>query len=325
MKDPQALYKIIQTETNKAIIGDEDIIEHITIAILTNRHILLEGVPGVAKTTAVRLFARVSDLEYQRVQMTPDLSPSDVTGTRVSEQTSHESDLRRGPIFTDVLLINDINQASPKTQAALLESMREQTVTIGRQSFEIPYPFMLIATQNPLEDEELHTLPQRQRDCFLFKLNIPIPERSVERQILDRFTDTNRDNSGTKDIEPILDAETIEAARKAVRQVHVEDKLYEYLLNLIEATRSHQATKVGASPRASLALLHAAQARAAIVGRDYVIPEDLRALAEDTLNHRIVLNMDTDLSKQTPRDIIEDIIDNVNLPEADLSTELPGE
>ncbi len=325
MKDPQALYKIIQTETNKAIIGDEDIIEHITIAILTNRHILLEGVPGVAKTTAVRLFARVSDLEYQRVQMTPDLSPSDVTGTRVSEQTSHESDLRRGPIFTDVLLINDINQASPKTQAALLESMREQTVTIGRQSFEIPYPFILIATQNPLEDEELHTLPQRQRDCFLFKLNIPIPERSVERQILDRFTDTNRDNSGTKDIEPILDAETIEAARKAVRQVHVEDKLYEYLLNLIEATRSHQATKVGASPRASLALLHAAQARAAIVGRDYVIPEDLRALAEDTLNHRIVLNMDTDLSKQTPRDIIEDIIDNVNLPEADLSTELPGE
>jgi MoxR-like ATPase len=325
MKDPQALYKIIQTETNKAIIGDENIIEHITIAILTNRHILLEGVPGVAKTTAVRLFARVSDLEYQRVQMTPDLSPSDVTGTRVSEQTSHESDLRRGPIFTDVLLINDINQASPKTQAALLESMREQTVTIGRQSFEIPYPFMLIATQNPLEDEELHTLPQRQRDCFLFKLNIPIPERSVERQILDRFTDTNRDNSGTKDIEPILDAETIEAARKAVRQVHVEDKLYEYLLNLIEATRSHQATKVGASPRASLALLHAAQARAAIVGRDYVIPEDLRALAEDTLNHRIVLNMDTDLSKQTPRDIIEDIIDNVNLPEADLSTELPGE
>ncbi len=325
MKDPQALYKIIQTETNKAIIGDENIIEHITIAILTNRHILLEGVPGVAKTTAVRLFARVSDLEYQRVQMTPDLSPSDVTGTRVSEQTSHESDLRRGPIFTDVLLINDINQASPKTQAALLESMREQTVTIGRQSFEIPYPFILIATQNPLEDEELHTLPQRQRDCFLFKLNIPIPERSVERQILDRFTDTNRDNSGTKDIEPILDAETIEAARKAVRQVHVEDKLYEYLLNLIEATRSHQATKVGASPRASLALLHAAQARAAIVGRDYVIPEDLRALAEDTLNHRIVLNMDTDLSKQTPRDIIEDIIDNVNLPEADLSTELPGE
>lgn len=325
MKDPQALYKTIQTETNKAIIGNEDIIEHITIAILTNRHILLEGVPGVAKTTAVRLFARVSDLEYQRVQMTPDLSPSDVTGTRVSKQTSHESDLRRGPIFTDVLLINDINQASPKTQAALLESMREQTVTIGRQSFEIPYPFMLIATQNPLEDEELHTLPQRQRDCFLFKLNIPIPERSVERQILNRFTDTNRDSSGTKDIEPILDAETIEAARKAVRQVHVEDKLYEYLLNLIEATRSHQATKVGASPRASLALLHAAQARAAIVGRDYVIPEDLRALAEDTLNHRIVLNMDTDLSKQTPRDIIEDIIDNVNLPEADLSTELPGE
>jgi MoxR-like ATPase len=325
MNDPQTLYEAINTETSEVLVGYDDVMRKITIAILTNRHILLEGVPGVAKTTAVRLFARVSDLEYQRVQMTPDLSPSDVTGTRVSEQTSHESDLRRGPIFTDVLLINDINQASPKTQAALLESMREQTVTIGRQSFEIPYPFILIATQNPLEDEELHTLPQRQRDCFLFKLNIPIPERSVERQILDRFTDTNRDNSGTKDIEPILDAETIEAARKAVRQVHVEDKLYEYLLNLIEATRSHQATKVGASPRASLALLHAAQARAAIVGRDYVIPEDLRALAEDTLNHRIVLNMDTDLSKQTPRDIIEDIIDNVNLPEADLSTELPGE
>jgi MoxR-like ATPase len=298
MNDPQALYEAINTETSEVLAG-------------------------VAKTTAARLFARVNNLQYQRVQMTPDVLPADVTGTHVYREATGEFDLRRGPIFTNVLLADEINRATPKTQSALLESMREQTVTIEGETLEIPRPFLVIATQNPIEYEGTYSLPQAQRDRFLFKIIMDIPERTVERQVLDRFT--HRHNFGPQDIEPTIDTETIESARETVREVHVEDRVYEYLLNIIEATRSHQATEFGASPRASLAFLHAAQARAAIIGREYVIPEDLQALAEDVLNHRIILDTDADLSGQTPGDVIEDVLDTADLPEESLSIEVPGE
>ena len=323
MNDPQALYEAINTETSEVLVGYDDVMRKITIAILINGHILLEGVPGVAKTTAARLFARVNDLKYQRVQMTPDVLPADVTGTHVYREATGEFDLRRGPIFTNVLLADEINRATPKTQSALLESMREQTVTIEGETLEIPRPFLVIATQNPIEYEGTYSLPQAQRDRFLFKIIMDIPERTVERQVLDRFT--HRHNFGPQDIEPTIDTETIESARETVREVHVEDRVYEYLLNIIEATRSHQATEFGASPRASLAYLHAAQARAAIIGREYVIPEDLQALAEDVLNHRIILDTDADLSGQTPGDVIEDVLDTADLPEESLSIEVPSE
>ena len=323
MNDPQALYEAINTETSEVLVGYDDVIKKITIAILTNGHVLLEGVPGVAKTTAARLFARVSDLQYQRVQMTPDVLPADITGTHVYRDETGEFDLRRGPIFTNVLLADEINRATPKTQSALLESMRERTVTIEGETLEIPRPFLVIATQNPVEYEGTYSLPQAQRDRFLFKIIMDIPKRSVERQVLDRFT--HRPNFGPQDIESTIDTETIESARETVREVHVEDRVYEYLLNIIEATRSHQATEFGASPRASLAYLHAAQARAAIVGREYVIPEDLQALAEDVLNHRIILDTDADLSGQTPGDVIEDVLDTADLPEESLSIEVPSE
>ncbi len=323
MNDPQALYEAINTETSEVLVGYDDVIKKITIAILTNGHILLEGVPGVAKTTAARLFARVSDLQYQRVQMTPDVLPADITGTHVYRDETGEFDLRRGPIFTNVLLADEINRATPKTQSALLESMRERTVTIEGETLEIPRPFLVIATQNPVEYEGTYSLPQAQRDRFLFKIIMDIPKRSVERQVLDRFT--HRPNFGPQDIESTIDTETIESARETVREVHVEDRVYEYLLNIIEATRSHQATEFGASPRASLAYLHATQARAAIAGREYVIPEDLQALAEDVLNHRIILDTDADLSGQTPEDVIDDVLDTADLPEADLSIEMSTE
>ncbi len=323
MNDPQALYEAINTETSEVLVGYDDVIKKITIAILTNGHILLEGVPGVAKTTAARLFARVSDLQYQRVQMTPDVLPADITGTHVYRDETGEFDLRRGPIFTNVLLADEINRATPKTQSALLESMRERTVTIEGETLEIPRPFLVIATQNPVEYEGTYSLPQAQRDRFLFKIIMDIPKRSVERQVLDRFT--HRPNFGPQDIESTIDTETIESARETVREVHVEDRVYEYLLNIIEATRSHQATEFGASPRASLAYLHATQARAAIAGREYVIPEDLQALAEDVLNHRIILDTDADLSGQTPEDVIDNVLDSADLPEADLSIEMSTE
>lgn len=323
MSDPQALYEAINTETSEVLVGYDDVIRKITIAILINGHILLEGVPGVAKTTAARLFARVSDLQYQRVQMTPDVLPADITGTHVYRETTGEFDLRRGPVFTNVLLADEINRATPKTQSALLESMREQTVTIEGETLEIPRPFLVIATQNPIEYEGTYNLPQAQRDRFLFKIIMDIPERTVERQVLDRFT--HRHDFGPENVEPTIDIETIESARKTVREVHVEDRVYNYLLNIIERTRSHQATEFGASPRASLAFLHAAQARAAIAGREYIIPEDLQALAGEVLDHRIILDTDADLSGQTTRNVINDILDTAELPEENLSTGLPSE
>jgi MoxR-like ATPase len=214
MNDPQALYEAINTETSEVLVGYDDVMRKITIAILTDGHILLEGVPGVAKTTAARLFARVNDLQYQRVQMTPDVLPADVTGTHVYREATGEFDLRRGPIFTNViftnvLLADEINRATPKTQSALLESMREQTVTIEGETLEIPRPFLVIATQNPIEYEGTYSLPQAQRDRFLFKIIMDIPERTVERQVLDRFT--HRHNFGPQDIEPTIDTETIES------------------------------------------------------------------------------------------------------------------
>lgn len=323
MNDPQTLYESINTETSEVLVGYDDVIEKITIAILTNGHILLEGVPGVAKTTAARLFARVSGLEYQRVQMTPDVLPADVTGTHIYRENSGEFDLRRGPIFTNVLLADEINRATPKTQSALLESMREQTATIEGSTLELPDPFLVIATQNPVEYEGTYSLPQAQRDRFLFKIIMNIPERSIERQVLSRFT--HRPEFGPDDIEPAVDSDIIESARKTVRQVHVEERVYEYLLNIIEATRSHRATEFGASPRASLAFLHAAQAQAAIDGREYVIPEDLQLLAKDVLNHRIILDTDADLSGQTPGDVIDDVLDTADIPETELSVEASTE
>lgn len=323
MNDPQTMYESINTETSEVLVGYDDVIEKITIAILTNGHILLEGVPGVAKTTAARLFARVSGLEYQRVQMTPDVLPADVTGTHIYRENSGEFDLRRGPIFTNVLLADEINRATPKTQSALLESMREQTATIEGSTLELPDPFLVIATQNPVEYEGTYSLPQAQRDRFLFKIIMNIPERSIERQVLSRFT--HRPEFGPDDIEPAVDSDIIESARKTVRQVHVEERVYEYLLNIIEATRSHRATEFGASPRASLAFLHAAQAQAAIDGREYVIPEDLQLLAKDVLNHRIILDTDADLSGQTPGDVIDDVLDTADIPETELSVEASTE
>lgn len=320
MSEPQDLYEAINAETSEVLVGYEDVIEKITIAILTNGHILLEGVPGVAKTTAARLFARASSLQYQRVQMTPDVLPADITGTHVYRENSGEFKLRRGPIFTNVLLADEINRATPKTQSALLESMRERTATIEGDTLEVPRPFLVIATQNPVEYEGTYSLPQAQRDRFLFKIIMDIPERDIERQVLDRFT---RDPElGPEDIEPAINPAQVGEARDVVQQIHVEDAVYEYLLDIIGTTRTHEATEFGASPRASVSFLHATQARAALKGREYVIPADIQTLANDVLNHRIILDTDADLSGQTSQDVIDEILRSVDPPEADLSIEV---
>jgi MoxR-like ATPase len=319
--DPQAVYGALRDRIDDVLVGYDDVIEQITIAVLSEGHILLEGVPGVAKTTTARLFARASGLQYQRVQMTPDVLPADITGTHVYREDTGEFEVRRGPVFTNVLLADEINRATPKTQSALIESMREQTATIEGDSLPLPKPFLVIATQNPVEYEGTYALPQAQRDRFLFKTVMEVPERAVEKTVLERFT---ADPSLTPDrIEPAVTPAAISEAREIVREVHVDGGVLDYILDLMAATRASPATEHGGSPRASLALAHASQARAAINGRSYVIPDDVKALVRPALRHRLVLDTDATVGGRTADGVITELLETVETPEASLVE--PGE
>ncbi len=314
--DPQAVAAALRDRIDDVLVGYEDVVEQTTIAVLAGGHVLLEGVPGVAKTTAARLFARASGLRYQRVQMTPDVLPADITGTHVYREDTGEFEVRRGPVFTNVLLADEINRATPKTQSALIESMRERTATIEGDSLPLPEPFLVIATQNPVEYEGTYALPQAQRDRFLFKMVMEIPSREVERTVLERFTaDPTLDPDS---VEPAVTPAAISEARAVVRDVHVDTRVLDYVLDLMAATRESPATDHGGSPRASLALAHASQARAAVDGRSYVIPDDVKTLALPTLRHRLVLDTEATMGGQTADDVIAEILRRVETPEADL-------
>jgi MoxR-like ATPase len=314
--DPQAVAGALRDRIDDVLVGYEDVVEQITIAVLSEGHVLLEGVPGVAKTTTARLFARASGLQYQRVQMTPDVLPADITGTHVYREDVGDFEVRRGPVFTNVLLADEINRATPKTQSALIESMREQTATIEGDSLSLPKPFLVIATQNPIEYEGTYALPQAQRDRFLFKTVMEVPEREVEKTVLERFTaDPTLDPEA---VQPAVTPAAISEAREAVRDVHVGSRVHDYVLDLMTATRESPATAHGGSPRASLALAHASQARAAMVGRSYVVPDDVKALVRPALRHRLVLDTDASMGGRTTEDVITEILRTVETPEADL-------
>ncbi|MFB6157434.1 MAG: AAA family ATPase [Haloferacaceae archaeon] len=314
--DPEAVYEALRDRVDDVLVGYEEVVEQITIAVLSEGHVLLEGVPGVAKTTTARLFARASGLQYQRVQMTPDVLPADITGTNVYREDTGEFEVRRGPVFTNVLLADEINRATPKTQSALIESMREETATIEGDSLPLPTPFIVIATQNPVEYEGTYALPQAQRDRFLFKTVMEIPERGVEKTVLERFTaDPTLD---PERVDPAVTPAAIGEARQTVRDTHVDGQVLDYVLDVVEATRESPATEHGGSPRASLALARAGQARAAIDGRSYVIPDDIKALARPALRHRLVLEADATMSGRTADDVITDVLETVETPEAGL-------
>ncbi|KAB1198230.1 MULTISPECIES: MoxR family ATPase [Haloferax] len=315
MAAPQELYTAIRDEASSVLIGNEDVIERLTISLLTDGHVLLEGVPGVAKTTIANIFARALGLEFQRIQMTPDLLPADVTGTNVYRENIGEFQLQRGPIFGNVIVADEINRATPKTQSALLEAMQERQVTIEGETLELPEPFIVIATQNPIEMDGTFGLPEAQRDRFQFKLSVDIPSREDEAAVLDRFT--SQPNLTSSSIEPVATSEDIQTAREAVSKVHIAPVVQSYLLDIVEATRENEYLEHGASPRAGITTLRAAQARAAIDGRDYVIPDDIKELAADALSHRLVLSTNAELSNVLPREIIEEILETVPAPSAD--------
>jgi MoxR-like ATPase len=315
MTAPDEIYAALDAEIGSVLIGKEALVEGLTVSLLTRGHVLLEGVPGVAKTTLARLFARASGLEHTRVQMTPDVLPADVTGTHVYREPTGEFELQRGPVFANVVIADEINRATPKTQSALLEAMQERRVTIGGETLSLPEPFMLIATQNPIEMEGTFELPEAQRDRFQLKLTAALPDREEGRELLDRFDDDP--DLGPEAIDRVVTAEEVLAARETVADVYVDDAVKEYVLDLVAATRDDPNVEHGASPRAALAFLDAAKARAAIEGREYVIPDDVKALAEPILVHRLVLSADASLSDVSAEEVVAEIEDAVEPPGSD--------
>lgn len=310
--DPEDLYLAVREEVNTVLIGNEEIIEELTVALLTRGHVLLEGVPGVAKTTIANLFAAATGLDYTRIQMTPDLLPADVTGTHVYREQTGDFELQRGPIFTNLVVADEINRATPKTQAAFLEAMQEGQVTIEGETLPLPSVFMVIATQNPIEMEGTHGLPEAQRDRFYFKLTVDLPDADAEISLMNRFDGTP--DLGPEDISPVISKDDIITARETVTDVYVDAAVKSYIREVVAATRKSADLEYGASPRATLTFMRTAKARAAIQGRDYVISDDVKALAEPVLAHRVSLSTDAELSDRTATEIIDDLLTTVTPP-----------
>ena len=299
----------------RVIVGKRQAIEYITVALLCEGHVLLEDVPGSGKTMLARAIAASLGISFKRVQCTPDLLPNDITGVSVFNQKNGEFEFKPGPIFVNILLADEINRATPRTQAALLEAMQEQQVTVDGVTRDLPRPFLVLATQNPIEYEGTFPLPEAQLDRFLMRLSIGYPSRADERQIL---TNLWREHPITK-ISQVVDGQQLLDLQKRVWEVNVDGTLQDYIVTLAEATRSHPDLSLGVSPRGSLALLKGAQALAAIRGRDYVIPDDIKSLVPLTLAHRLILKPEAELRGQTAHTILENVLDKTGLELGDVS------
>jgi MoxR-like ATPase len=315
MNAPGELYESIQAAVDDVLIGNDEVIEGLSIALLTRGHVLLEGVPGVAKTTVANLFAQATGLAYNRIQMTPDILPADITGTEVYRQQTGEFELQRGPVFANLVVADEINRATPKAQSALLEAMQERQVTIGGQSLSLPEPFIVVATQNPIEMEGTYELPEAQKDRFMLKYEMDLLDADLERAVIDRF-DTAPE-LGPGDVEQVVTLGKVMEAREAVANVYVSDTVKDFLLEIIRASRESPDVSHGASTRATLALLNASKARAAIHGRDYVVPADVVELARPALQHRLILTTDADVSGRSASTVLEEFVDSVPVPEVE--------
>jgi MoxR-like ATPase len=319
MDDPAVFYRTLREEIETVLLGMSDVVERLTIALLTNGHVLIEGPPGVAKTTAARLLARASGLDTARIQLTPDVRPADITGTHVYRQNSGEFEFRPGPVFANVIVADEINRGTPQTQSALLEAMEEGQVTVEGETVAVPQPFMLIATQNPIETAGTFDLPIAQRDRFQFRLNVEQQDRELERTLLNRVDERSRVGPGQ--VEPVVDATALEAVRRAVRDVHVEGTVKEYILDLVRRTREHPRLSHGASLRASYALLEGGKARAAINDRRFVTPDDVRVLAPAVLTHRVIPDFDVELADLTVQGVVDEVVAEVDPPSGGATTD----
>jgi MoxR-like ATPase len=298
-------------EVERAIVGKRRLLEQILVAAIAGGHILLEDYPGLAKTLIAKSFAAALGLEFKRIQFTPDLLPSDITGSVIYDRSQNRFELRKGPIFANIVLADEINRASPKTQSALLEAMQEYQVTLEGESMALPEPFIVIATQNPIEYEGTFPLPEAQLDRFLMKLAVGYPTLDEEQEILRRRRERHAD---AFEIKQVTNAQELLALRQAVEDIYLDRDVERYIVRLVDATRHDKRVAVGASPRGSLALLKLARVQAALEGRDYVIPDDVKAYIRPTLIHRLILTPDFWMQRRAADDIIGDIIRAVDVP-----------
>lgn len=303
----------LRTEIAKAVVGQEAVVSGLVIALLCRGHVLLEGVPGVAKTLLVRTLAAALQLEFKRVQFTPDLMPGDVTGSLVYDARTAEFEFRSGPVFTNLLLADEINRTPPKTQAALLEAMEERQVSVDGDPRPLPDPFIVAATQNPIEYEGTYQLPEAQLDRFLLKLNVPLPPRDQEIMVLDRHA-RGFDPRDLSAVRPVAGRAELAAGRAAVQQVLVADEVLGYIVDIAGATRHSPSLQLGVSPRGTTALLGTARSWAWLSGRNYVTPDDVKAMARPTLRHRIQLRPEAELEGASPDGVLDGILAAVPAP-----------
>lgn len=312
---PKAAFVKLAQALGAVIVGQNTLVRQLLVALLSGGHVILEGVPGTGKTLLVKVMARLTQAEFSRAQLTPDILPSDLLGTNIFDLNTRTFTLRKGPIFTEILLADEINRTPPKTQAALLEAMEEQQVTIDGDSLPLPDLFWVVATQNPLEFEGTYPLPEAQLDRFLFKLVVDYPEAKAERQMLvNAQTTLQTRRQDLAKLQPILTVKHVLAARQLVRQVTLTDALLDYLLALVQRTRQHADLELGASPRCAIAWMHASKAHAWLGDRDYVTPDDIKAVAAPLLRHRLILRPEAQLDGLKVDDVITGILGQVSVP-----------
>ena len=308
----------IREEIGKVIVGQPVLIDRLLIALLCNNHVLIEGVPGLAKTLTITTLAKTIQSSFQRIQFTPDLLPGDLIGTLIYNPKNGDFTTRKGPIFANIILADEINRAPAKVQSALLEAMQERQVTIGDKSFPLGDPFMVLATQNPIEQEGTYPLPEAQIDRFMFKLLITYPSKTDEHLILRRMAGT----PGEIPVDGVIDPSGISRMRSLVGTIYMDEKIEEYILNLVAATRDPRLCNLdigaliryGASPRATIFLAHAARANALLAGRGFVTPQDVKSIAPDILRHRVIVTYEAEAEEKSSDDIVKQILDNVEVP-----------
>ncbi len=319
VQEQGAFVRQLMKALERTIVGQKYMLERLLVGLLANGHVLIEGAPGLAKTRAATALAQALHSEYQRIQFTPDLLPADLVGTLIYQPQSGEFRVRKGPVFANLVLADEINRAPAKVQSALLEAMQENQVTIGEESFPLPQPFLVLATQNPLEQEGTYPLPEAQTDRFMLKLRITYPERDEELEILERMATTAQEQP----VEPVTDTASILAARSVVDNVYIDDKIKNYIVDLVLATRDPAAHGLedlarfidfGASPRASIYLALAAKAFAFIQGRGYVTPHDVKSIGHDVLRHRVLITYEAEAAEMSVEQIIQQIFDRMPVP-----------
>ena len=310
IRQVQDAARIMRQNVSRVIIGKEAVIDLLMIALLCEGHVLLEDVPGIGKTTMAKSLARSLGCSFQRIQFTPDLLPSDITGITFYNQKQGEFEFRPGPLLSQVVLADEINRATPRTQSALLEAMEERQISIERETMLLPRPFIVLATQNPIELEGTFPLPEAQLDRFLLRLHLDYPSHTEERLILQRF----KEEQPLQTLSPVLSAAQLETLQQSVRRVRVEPSVENYIVELVRATRTHNGIELGVSPRGTLALYRASQARAAIQGRQYVIPDDVKQMARAVLAHRMIAASQTRMHGTAMEQIIDDVVRMIAVP-----------